>query len=316
MLKILILGIEGFVGGYLLEKALDMGFDVFGTYFNEATLNDTAKKKCKLRLVDIRKYEEVSCIVNDVQPDYIFHLAAQSSASISWKKPQLTMEINITGTINLLEAVKNYSMHSRILIIGSSEQYGIIKPENNPIDETHSIEPMNPYAISKATCENLCKLYIHAYNLNIVMVRSFNHVGVNQSTVFAISNFAKTIAKISIGQKYPIIEVGNLKAKRDFTDVRDVISAYIIIAEKGICGEVYNVGTGKTKSIKHYLDYMINRENLSVEIVQAQNRIRPSDNPSICCNNLKLKKLGWKCTYNIYETIDEMIDYWKAYCSH
>lgn len=312
MAKVLIVGIEGFVGGYLLEKALDIGHEVYGTYFDGITLSDIVKEKCKLRFVDIRKYDELVCFINDVKPDLIFHLAAQSSAAISWKKPQLTMDVNISGTVNVLEAVRNHSMNSRVIIIGSSEEYGIIKPEDNPVDELHSLCPMNPYAISKVTCEDLSKLYIRAYGLNIVMVRSFNHIGVRQSTEFVIPYFAKEIAKISIGQSEPVIKVGNLDAKRDFTDVRDVVDAYFIIAVKGKTGEVYNVGSGKTNTIRHYLDYMIDREGVDIEIIRDSNRMRPSDNPIICCNNAKLKKLGWQCIHNVYLTINDIIDYIKV----
>ena len=310
-MKYLITGIEGFVGGYLAEELVKTNNEVFGTYFLEDTLLEVVRDKCRLKHIDITDKESVYKYISEVKPDVIFHLAAQSSAAASWKRPQLTMEININGSINLMEAVKASFKDTRIVLIGSSEEYGIVPKEDNPISEELILRPNNPYAVSKAACESLGKLYNKAYNMDIVMARSFNHIGIRQSEQFVISDFSKRIAEISTGKREPVFEVGNLDAERDFTDVRDVIRAYIIISEKGNNGEIYNVGSGTARSIKHYLNYMIEREKLNIEIVNDESRMRPSDNPVLCCDNTKLKKLGWSLSNNIYDTIDGMIDYWK-----
>ena len=311
-MKYLITGIEGFVGGYLAEELIKTDNEIYGTYFVEDTIVDVVRNKCELKQLDITDKKSVYKYINEVKPDVIFHLAAQSSAAVSWKLPQLTMEININGSINLMEAVKAASKDTRIVLIGSSEEYGIVPKEDNPINEELILKPNNPYAVSKAACESLGKLYNKAYDMDIVMARSFNHIGIRQSEQFVISDFSKRIAEISIGKRKPIFEVGNLDAERDFTDVRDVVRAYIIISEKGNQGDIYNVGSGTARSIKHYLNYMIEREKLNIEIVNDESRMRPSDNPVLCCDNIKLKKLGWSLSYNIYDTIDGMIDYWKC----
>jgi len=311
-MKYLITGIEGFVGGYLAEELLSPENEVYGTYFDETTLIEKVKQNCTLRQLDIRDEELLLSFIQDINPDAIFHLAAQSSAAVSWKKPQLTIDINTIGMINLLECTRNASPHSRIIAIGSSEEYGIVKAEDNPICEDYPLSPNSPYSVSKATCEELCRLYVNAYNMDIVMTRSFNHTGIRQSTKFVMADFSKRIAEISAGKRAPVLEVGNLEAKRDFTDVRDIVKAYIVIQQKGKCGEVYNVGSGISDSIQNYLNYMIQREGLKVDIIRDEKRMRPSDNPVICCDNAKLKDLGWNKTIDIHTTINEMIDSWKA----
>ena len=312
-MKHLITGIEGFVGGYLLEAILDAGHEVYGTFYDRSTLTERAKQNCTLEEIDIRNQEKVDSLIDSIHPDIIFHLAAQSSAAVSWKEPQLTMDINIIGTVNLLEGIKKYSPKTRVVMIGSSEEYGLVSADDNPISEEVALRPGNPYSVSKVTCEELCKLYISSYNLDIVMTRSFNHIGVRQSTVFVIADFAKRIAEISMQQREPEFLVGNLSVKRDFTDVRDVVDAYLMLVDKGVSGEVYNVGSGVSNSIQHYLDFMSEREKVDINLKLDNNRLRPSDNPVICCDNTKIRSLGWNLNYDVYATIGEMIDYWKTH---
>ncbi len=311
MLKCLITGVEGFVGGYLAEKLLEQGFEVYGTYFESNTLTEKVSKSVKLYNIDITNKEKISNTLKRIKPDMVFHLAAQSSAALSWTAPQLTMDINLGGTLNLLDAIKDYSLDTKLISIGSSEQYGSLAPEENPVSELHPLNPQNPYAISKMASERLCLAYANAYSLNIVMARSFNHVGPRQSVQFVMSDFAKQIAQIELHKKEAVIKVGNLKAERDFTDVRDVVQAYIILAGKGECGEIYNIGSGIANSIEYYLNEMIEKADIEVKIEVEKERFRPIDTPLICCDNSKIKELGWTLEHNISDTFMEMIDYHK-----
>ena len=310
-MKCLITGIEGFVGGYLAEKLLELGFEVYGTYFDYRTLTKKVSKSVKLYNVDIRNNERLSNTVKQVNPNTVFHLAAQSSASLSWKSPKLTMDINVGGTINLLETIKEYSPETKLISIGSSEQYGSLDPEENPVSESHQLNPQNPYAISKTACERLCIAYAQAYSLNIVMARSFNHAGPGQPIQFVMSDFAYQIAQIKLNKKKPLLKAGNLKAERDFTDVRDVVQAYIILADKGERRQVYNIGSGTANSIEYYLNKMIEKASIDIKIEVEKERLRPIDTPLICCDNSRIKKLGWIPQHNIADTFMEMIDYHK-----
>lgn len=309
--KALITGIEGFVGGYLTEELINNGIKVYGTYFDESIIEDKLRKKAELQYMDITNFEQVEEVIDTIDPDYIFHLAAQSSAAISWKNPQTTMTINVNGTINLLEVVRKNKIKTRILLIGSSEEYGIVKPEEIPISEEQKLRPGNPYSVSKITQEKLAELYIKAYDMDIVMTRSFNHTGPGQRDTFVVSDFAKRIAQIENGLMEPILKVGNLEAERDFSDVRDVVRAYYHIVLKGENGQVYNVGSGSSFSIKKILDWMLDNTSSKISIIKDSKRMRPSDNPIIKCDNHKLINLGWDSKFDIYKTIIETMDYWR-----
>ena len=194
MKKVLVTGIDGFVAGYLSDHLKKSGYDVYGTTINEIYTND----KIKIFKMNLLNAENVNNVIKNIKPNMIFHLAGQSAVGISWQKPVVTIDINVNGTLNLLEAVKNSNVNSKILIVGSSDQYGIIKPENCPIKETQLQIPQSPYGISKKTQEELGKLYVKAYKMNIIFVRAFNHIGAGQGENFVIPDFASKIVKIEI----------------------------------------------------------------------------------------------------------------------
>jgi GDP-4-dehydro-6-deoxy-D-mannose reductase len=305
-MKALITGIEGFVGPYLAEELIQQDIEVTGTYFNPNDLQTDRLTEVSLEKLDVRDINAVEGLMNKKRYDYLFHLAAQSSAYISWKKPQMTMDINVIGTINLLETIRNLEHKPRIILIGSSEEYGIIKKEELPINEKQELRPGNPYSVSKITQEKLAELYVKAYGLDIVMARSFNHTGVGQKNIFVIPDFIERLVQLENGESFDF-SVGNLEAKRDFLDVRDVVNAYYIIAHKGEKGNVYNVGSGESHSIQNLLDYMISQFDMKINVTKDPDRMRPSDNPDIVCDNGKLRALGWEKIYTVYNTIDEMI---------
>ena len=313
-MKALITGINGFVGEYLSDFLISNQIDVYGTVLSEeASIENISDNK--IFKMDLLDKNEVNKIIVEIKPDYIFHLAGQSSVALSWKKPDLTINVNVIGTINLLEAVKLYSNKSRVLIIGSSDQYGIVNPEQCPISENTPMNPQSPYATSKKTQEEIAIQYFKAFKINTIIVRAFNHIGPKQNKGFVIADFASQIAEIEKEKKAAIIKVGNLDAKRDFTDVRDVVRAYYLVMTNGKPGEIYNVGSGITYKIKEILDKLLSLAKVTIYIEKDNDKMRPSDVPLIQCDNSKIStECGWTLQYPIDQTLIDTLNYWRR-CS-
>lgn len=308
-MKALITGINGFVGKYLSKYLIDKGYEVYGT----VTDSDERIDNVKLYSMNLLNKEEVLRTIQDVKPDQIYHLAGQSAVGVSWKNPTLTINVNVNGTINLLDSIRESNLESKILIIGSSDEYGVIKPEDCPINEEHKLNPSNPYAISKVTQEEIAKLYANVYKMKIVMVRAFNHIGPMQSKNFVVSDFASRIAEIEKG-KENILRVGNLDAYRDFTDVRDIVRGYNMLMEKGTIGEIYNIGSGKPHKIQEILDILIELSTEDIKVELDKDKLRPSDVPIIQCDNSKIKShIGWQPELNIKNTLKDTLDYWRSF---
>ncbi|MDI6619038.1 MAG: GDP-mannose 4,6-dehydratase [Clostridiales bacterium] len=312
-MNILITGVNGFVGKNIV-KALSSHYKsneakLYGTYFGIDNFKMDSYD-INLMPMDITDSSRVYDIVESIVPDYVFHLAAQSSAGLSWKAPQLTFNINVNGTINLLDAIKNVNNKCRVLVIGTSDEYGSVK--NNPVAEDDPVEPENPYAISKMCQEKVCQLYVKAYGMNIVMTRSFSHIGPMQEPNFVIADWAKQISEIEKGIREPVISVGNINIKREFADVRDVIKAYLLLIEKGVPGEVYNVGSGRLYSLEDILKRLLSFSNKDIQIQVDQQKIRPVESKPAQCNYDKLFNLcGWKPEFSIDESLKEIIEYWR-----
>jgi GDP-4-dehydro-6-deoxy-D-mannose reductase len=250
--------------------------------------------------------------LTEVQPDRIFHLAAQSFVPASWKYPAETFAINATGQINLFEAILSLGISPKIQIAGSSEEYGLVNSNEVPMKETNPLRPLSPYAVSKVAQDLLGWQYFKSYGLKVVRTRGFNHTGPRRGEVFICSNFAKQIIEIEKKKRKPIIYVGNLEAKRDFTDVRDMVRAYWLSLEKGEEGEVYNLGTGKTYSIKEVLDMLLTLSKVDVKIEMDPDRLRPSDVPVLLSDSSKFKKLtGWEPRIPFIQSLQDLLDYWR-----
>lgn len=250
-MKALVVGGGGFVGPYLVRHLKnELGYEVTVTKTEKETL---AMDGAVVKNLDILDKNQISELLNEEKPDYLFHLAAQSSVAYSWKNPTLTVDVNIKGCVNLLEAVKDADKKPRVLLIGSGEEYGHIKKDECPIIEDNVLRPGNIYAATKSCQNMLGKIYSDAYGLDIMMVRAFNHIGPNQTPVFVVADFCKQVADIEKGKQEPVIYVGNLSAKRDFTDVRDVVKAYALLVKGGKRGETYNVGRGHAVAIEDIL---------------------------------------------------------------
>lgn len=310
-MKALIIGVDGFVGRYLSEYLLKKGYEVFGTYLHDFD-SDSISNQVILQKLDITDLEKTRERLSNMDPDYIFHLAAQSSAALSWKIPQKTMNVNINGTLNVLESVRGLGINTRILLIGSSEEYGFIEPNEVPVSENQPLRPGNPYAISKISQSMLGQLYSKAYKMEIIVVRAFNHIGPGQSDMFVVSEFAKRIAMIENGTSEPILKVGNIDAERDFTDVRDIVRAYELLAVLGTSGEIYNVGSGKSYKISDILERLLKLSTCKISIENDLDRKRPSDVPISRCDNRKLiSTTGWENETDIESTLYDVLCYWR-----
>ena len=306
-MKALITGVDGFVGKYLSEYLLKQKYEVYGTTILEEYRNE----KIKIFKMDLLDSKEVNKVIEMIKPDKIFHLAGQSAVGLSWKNPVLTVDINVNGTLNLLEAVRENCINSKILIIGSSDQYGPIKPEECPVNENKEQNPQSPYGVSKKTQEEMSLLYVKAYKMNIIMVRAFNHIGAGQGKNFVVADFASKIVEIEKGSE-PVLKVGNLETFRDFTDVRDIVRGYDLLLEKGVIGEVYNIGSGEKIKVSEVLKKLVNMSKKEIKIEIDPDKFRPVDVPIVVCDNSKIKKdTGWETEILIDNTLKEVLEYWR-----
>lgn len=305
MSRVLIFGAGGFVGSYLCKEFLNNGYKVSGTDKGEGS---ALPSEVDFYRTDLMQANEVEKLIGQIQPDIIVNLAAISSVGASWNMPQTTMEINVIGALNIMEAARKSEKKPRILFVGSSEEYVI---SENPLDENTQLNANNPYGISKVTQEQFAKLYREQYSLKIYCVRPFNHTGIGQRDSFVLPSFCKQVAEIDKSGKDGKIQVGNLKVKRDFSHVKDVVRAYRMIVESDNCNQIYNVGSGNAYSLEDMLTYIIGLSNQHIEIEVDQNRIRPTDQPVICCDRSLIgKELGWEPQYNVYDALKEMYEYY------
>ncbi len=329
-MKILITGITGFVGSHLAEYCLAKpNVKLYGTFlpvhFKKEVKNlEHIKNKITFLKCNLTKKEQVKKVLLKVKPDKIFHLAGQSHVSFSWHAPEKTLINNITSDLNLFEAIKNAKINPVVVIAGSSEEYGQTLKNELPIKESNELRPLSPYAVSKIAQEKLAFQYYKSYGLKIVLARFFNTEGPKRGENFVASSFAKQIAQIeksafakgsgeTRGKKEPIIFVGNLEAKRDFIDVRDVARAYWLASEKCKFGQPYNVCSGKARSIKSVLDLLLSLSKVkNIKVKQDPKRMRPSDVPVILGDYSKFKKqAGWTPKIPFEKTMEDLLNYWR-----
>lgn len=311
MKKGLVIGAAGFVGKYLIKEMVANDIEAYATKLPHEVLEEVPAKVYDL---DIMDKDAIVALLFEIRPDYIFHLAAQSSVGLAWKKPGLTVDVNIKGSLNVMDAIRELYYKPRILLIGSGEEYGHIQPGETPIAETNLLRPGNIYAATKA-CQNMIgSIYSKAYDMELMMVRAFNHIGPGQAPMFVVSDFCKQVVEIEKGLREPVMKVGNLAAKRDFTDVRDVVKAYIKLIQTGIPGETYNVGSGNAREIRQILNLIISMSDATIQVETDPNKIRPVDVPIIEADISKINALtGWKPEISIEQTIRETLDYWRAH---
>lgn len=336
-MRVLITGVTGMAGSHLAEYLLNIeGLEIYGTYrwrsrvdnlddlrkagkvniitggFESMLHERTDSSKLNLIEADITDSFSMKWVIGAVKPDRIFHLAAQSYVHASWGAPAETLHTNIIGEVNLLEAVRSAEIDPIIHIAGSSEEYGLVLPDELPVKETNPLRPLSPYGVSKATQEMIAYQYFMSYGLKSVITRAFNHEGPRRGEVFVTSNLAKQIVEVEKGLKPPVLYVGDLSSVRDWSDVRDVIKAYWLVTEMGTPGEVYNIGSGIGREVREMLDMLLGMSNVDIEVEVDHARLRPSDVKVLICDSTRFRKLtGWAPQITFDKTLRDLLDYWR-----
>lgn len=302
--KVFITGLTGFAGYYLSKYLEENGFDVYGTSWPEKI------ESKKIFWLDLRNGRKLRKILKDIKPDWIFHLAALSHVGESWQKMKGTILTNFLSTLNLLESAYGLPQPPKVLFVSSAEVYGYVMEKDLPVKENYPANPLNPYALSKLLGEILSSFY-NSLGMEILIVRPFNYTGPGQSPKFVCSDFAHQIVMIEKGKAPPEIRVGNLKVRRDFSDVRDVIKAFIILMEKGEKGSPYNVCSGKSYSIEEILQTLLKFTEKRIEIIEDEKRFRKADVPDIYGDYSKIEKIGWKPVIPLEKTLKDIIEWWR-----
>jgi len=315
-MRALISGISGFAGSHLAELLLREGYEVYGTIRCRSRMENIEHIKKDIHLIeaDLRDSLSMNLAVAQSKPDYVFHLAAQSYVPMSWVAPSDTIETNVVGTINLFEAVRKLGMGTKVQFAGSSEEYGMVLPFECPIIEDNALKPLSTYGVSKVAGDRLSYQYVKSYGMRIIITRAFNHSGPRRGECFVTSNFAKQIAEIENGAE-PIISVGNLNAHRDFTDVRDMVRAYLLAIQKCQYGVPYNICSGQSVSIRSVLAMLMSMSKTRITIEEDANRLRPSDVELLQGDCTQFKKAtGWERSYTLDETLEDLLNYWRERC--
>lgn len=304
MKKVLITGIEGFVGNYLAGYLSSLNYNIYGTYFAIPQ-----KPNYKTYYCDIRNYSEVLRVIKTIKPKVIFHLAAQSSVSQGEKNIKETFAINTLGTLNILEAVREVKIKPRIIYISSCEVYG---RSNKKLTENTPPNPVSFYALSKLCAEKICLYYVNQYDFDIVILRPFSHTGPGQAEYFIFPSVAKRIAEIEVGKRKPVLQVGNIKVKRDYLDVSDVIRAYYLAMKKGKSGEIYNITSGKPYTIEKCIDFLLSLSQKKIKVKVVKSLIRANDIPILTGSAKKFSTLtGWKPEVSFFTTLADLLNYYR-----
>ncbi|HOY63199.1 MAG TPA: GDP-mannose 4,6-dehydratase [bacterium] len=315
-MKALITGITGFAGSHLAELLLARNVEVIGTSRPRSPLTNLSAetlRNIKLIECELRDNVAVRQTLAAVKPDRIFHLAAQSFVPTSWISPADTLTNNIIGQLNIFESLKDLKLDNvKVQLACSSEEYGLVHENELPIKETNPLRPLSPYAVSKVAQDMMGYQYYKSYGTLAFRTRAFNHTGPRRGEIFVTSSFAKQIASIEAGLQPPVISVGNLDARRDFTDVRDTVRAYVDILESGDPGDVYNIATNKTVRIGDMLDILLSMSSVEVKVETDPARLRPSDVPVLLGDYSKLnEKTGWNPSIPFEETMKDLLNYWR-----
>jgi GDP-4-dehydro-6-deoxy-D-mannose reductase len=314
-MRVLITGVTGFAGSHLADLCLaKKNVDLYGIIrWRSRTENiEHIWDRLKLLECDLRDATSTRDVIEEVKPDYIFHLAAQSFVPTSWRAPTESLVTNIIGQLNVFEAVRKAGLRTRIQIACSSEEYGMVYPNETPIKETNPLRPLSPYGVSKVGQDMLGYQYFMSYGMEIVRTRGFNHTGPRRPGIFVSSDFAKQLVDIERGVQKPVIKVGNLEAFRDFTDVRDMVQGYWLALEKGKAGEVYNLCSGRAWRVRDILDALVSIVGVKVEIRQEAARMRPSDVPRLEGDNSKFRAdTGWQPAIPFERTLADLVEFWR-----
>lgn len=315
--RVLITGVGGFVGSHLLDLLVSKKakYELYGIIRERSSLEKIGHNVNSLRLIncDLVNFGSVFNIVREIKPEYIYHLAGESSVKLSWAGPFSSVNNNIVATLNILEALRSIDdKETKILLACSSEEYGLISEEDIPIKEETPLKPASPYAVTKVAVDMFGSQYCSSYGIKVIRIRAFNHTGPRRDEVYALSNFAKQIVEVEKGIKGNKIYVGNLSAIRDYTDVRDVVRGYELAMEHCEPGQVYNLCSSKGYKMGNLLEILIGLSKLHIEIVQNEERVRPVDLPIIVGDNSKFVEItSWEPQISIERTLQDLLNYWR-----
>jgi GDP-4-dehydro-6-deoxy-D-mannose reductase len=311
--RALITGIGGFAGSHLADYLLaKTDWQIVGCVLNECDTPAHLQNRIDCQAVDLRDPTAVRQMLDRVAPDFIFHLAALAQVGDSWRNPWPVLQNNILAQLNLFQALADLGAKPRTMITGSNEEYGLVRPEELPLTEENPLRPNSPYGVSKITQDMLGLQYFLSHHLPIIRVRPFNHIGPRQAPGFAAPDFARQIAEAEVGLRPPRIQVGNLEARRDFTDVRDMVRAYYLAVTQGTPGEVYNIGSGQSHTVQELLDVLLSYSRVDISVEQDPTRLRPSDVPEVRCDASKFHTLtDWEPSISFETSLRDVLDDWR-----
>ena len=313
-MKALVTGICGFAGSHLADLLLAEGAEVSGTVFpGEPTVNiQYIGDRLTLREVDLTDVQAVERVMEDLEPSAVYHLAGLSSVSQTWGRVDSVLRVNALGMVNLVKAAGNIGKPP-VLVVGSGEMYGSVNEGEQPISEEAPMNPVSPYALSKVWQEEAAGYFMRVAGYPLIITRPFNHTGPRQSTRFVCSDFACQLALMEAGKTEPVLRVGNLKARRDFLDVRDVVSAYRLAMDRALPGVPYNIASGNPYSIRDILDMLLSRCRVKVEVSVEEERLRPLDVPLLSGDSGRfMKETGWAPARGLEETLDDLLSHWRG----
>ena len=315
-MRALITGLTGFAGSHLADHLLSQpDWQVFGVGLPTDSRRNIAHLGDRVSLVpaDLGDYATTVALLREVAPSHVFHLAAQASVGRAWSDPAATLVNNITAQAHLLQGLVELGQSPRVLIVGSADEYGLVRPDELPITEDTPLRPVNPYAVSKIAQDYLGYQYHLSHQLPVVRVRPFNHIGPRQAPGFVVPDFCRQIARIEAGQQEPRLAVGNLEAYRSFADVRDVVVAYRLALTEGRPGQVYNIGAGEPVSMGDLLTLLLSMSEVPIAVDTDPDRLRPSDIPCLSCDCQRLRRdTGWVPRYTLEQSLQAVLDYWRT----
>lgn len=314
MKRALITGIAGFAGSHLAEHLVAAGWEVTGIERLDLSYEnlDEIADKIRVEECDILQEQKVARLVSGWKPDAVFHLAGLAFVPSAESSPQIAFEVHGRGTLNVLEACRKYAPSTRVIVISSAEVYGSVPPAKMPITEKTPLRPVNIYGISKLCAEEMAFFYHRSYSLAAIVLRPFNHIGPRQNPRFVTADFARQIAGMEAGKMKPVLQVGNLEAARDFTDISDMVMAYRLAAEKCAPGIAYNICSGHAYSIREILNRLLKMTECRIEIEQDSKRLRKTGVPLTRgdCSRF-VRKTGWKPREDINSTLKNILNYWR-----